>query len=1167
MKNKIEDLIETLNPKQKEAVLSDKNTVVSAGAGSGKTLVLALRYVRLILEGKADVENILTVTFTRKAAAEMYERIYSLLLQFQDDPLIETQLPRFDRARISTLDSFCTAIARDGSPRFGIPPSFTQDEYENQKLIHETSLRFLLQHSDNRVMKRLVLVEGFDRVVKDLFAALAEKYLPIGVEKDFEAMVSEQFFHLRSLLLGSLESIEVICERILSLDDKAAKAIADACQAIGTSLGEIRALTASMREEGPPREPGDGPVAHQKAARIVDGVSLSKRTGNSKKADVILYKGCVDEYNQVAERIADIAATLDERGYLEELFSLCSQFQNDIHREKQRRGVLSYADVQSMALETLRGNDSLRDFYKRKFRYIMIDEFQDNNKQQKELLYLLAERPDRRNDSPLVDDLDAGKLFFVGDEKQSIYRFRGADVSVFRELGEELAGPSGRAVSLSTNYRSEPDLVGFFNSFFGSVFENSQEKYEARFEPLTGREAWSAFPPKVALFYKPYEEGEGEAPLPNGEAILPSDEAEAFHIARYIEECVESGLFVPVKREDSRAVRYSDFALLMRSTGNQVIYERMFRRFGIPYTTQNVRTLFLEAPANDIYNLLQCVVYPEDRSAYAGLLRSPLVNVSDPFFVRLMMDDAPAFAFDPDNPTEMKRGEGPRDFTVDREDRVRYEKGMQMYRDVREKADTAPLTELIYDVWYTYGYRYLILKEPSLHSYLEFYDYLWSLAAEADRRGDSLAVFLDFLRSNLGKYEKLEDLEILKDNPEGVRIMTVHKSKGLEFPVVILANMGNIGRRGDERRAPFYLCDEFGLTFNLTEEDESGQKKRRYNYFYSRAEEEDKKKELAELKRLLYVAATRAQFQLILSGVHNRRNRNESETSSNLLNIALRAFENIGSEGPTVTVERIMDITEKDIHNHTAARNGSDLQSMVRLYENASVIEYRYPKKEHAAIEFDSSPGSEAAVGPDGQLGSDADMEPHAPVQGSGGGTALSGGAEFGTLCHYILEQMLDSWSTGGKTGDFAGIIDLLPPSLTAPFPPKKRDSVIQEAAALAGNFFTSEAGALLRNAVAVETEVPFLLREVGPAGGKEGDEGERFINGRIDLIIEGAEKVTIIDFKSDHTVVPEQYRRRMELYRQAVEALFEDTGKQVECALYYLRRRQMVPTSSPPPA
>lgn len=1096
-------MTEELNDRQKAAISSQKNTVVKAGAGSGKTTVLALRYVRLITEGLADVENILTVTFTRKAAAEMYERIYTMLSEQARDPHVVEQLAAFDKARISTLDSFCTSIVREYAGLYGITPTFVQDQYEVSRMTEQTALSFILEHQDDEVIKRLIRDAGFEAVWKELFVEAALAYLPLGIDRDFAAMNARQELHLRERLDAVFSEAGHVISEIVSIDGGAGKTVRNAQDALRV-LPDLRTL--KDRLDGTSEQ-------YRKLKEVVESCTF-RLPGKTSNPELLRFKELAEKCRDLFDEISLIAVALSGKQERDRLFELLDLFKTRVHREKRSRGVLSYPDVQQMAVAVLRENRDIRDYYKQKYRYIMIDEFQDNNALQKDLLYLLAENRQSHQERPSAANLEQGKLFFVGDEKQSIYRFRGADVSVFRRLGEELENNGGESIDLAANYRSEPELVDFFNVLFPGVFRDAEEEYEARFEPLESGSESHKISPRISLFYKPFDQN-------TEEGIISSDDAEAYYLASFIRRIVENRELEISDNGKTRYAGYDDIAILLRSTSNQVKYERMLRRFDVPYVTGSVRTLFLEAPVNDIYHLLQLAVYPEDRIAYAGLLRSPFVGISDSAVVRILLEEQAPFCWEP--------GRAP----VPEEDQEKYTLGRELYFAIRSQIDAVPITDLISAVWYRYGYRYMILKKPAYHGYLEFYDYLWHLAYQSELRGECTAEFLDFLRNNLGKFERLEEMELPKDIEAGVQIMTIHKAKGLEFPVVILANMGNTGRKGEEKRAFFHISEEYGLTFNLPDEHASAGNAAKVNYFYNLVEEENRKKELAEVKRLLYVGATRAESHLFFSGVHNRNNRGANGRTVSLLNLALDSLgldwsgEGITGELPEgITVETIGNVSEDDLQRHSRALREIDREKIDSFYKKARKITFSFRKKEFSAVDFDYTELSGIPdEGAEGIRVAESEEE----------GTA----AAFGTLCHFILEQRIQNRYDR----------DSIPSSLLRAFPEGEHKTVVQSAESLAQNFFSSALGERLAQARTVETELPFLLR-------KEEEQGEIFINGRVDLFFEDEQRGYIVDFKTDGEVVPEIYMERMSVYREALHAI---THKPVISYLYYLRHSRII--------
>ncbi|MEA1911466.1 MAG: 3'-5' exonuclease, partial [Spirochaetota bacterium] len=719
---------------------------------------------------------------------------------------------------------------------------------------------------------------------------------------------------------------------------------------------------------------------------------------------------------------------------------------------------------------------------------------------------------------PGASELEQDKLFFVGDEKQSIYRFRGADVSVFKGLSKELTSSGGKALVLGTNYRSEPDLINFFNKVFGLVMKDAEAPFEAEFESLGSRDSVVGVTPEISIFYKPESKVKGD--------FLHNNEAEAWYIAKFIKDKVETKSMIILKNGSLVSAGYDDFLILMRSTSNQIMYEKYFRKLNIPCTVQGVRALFMEAPVNDIYNLLQLLIYPGDLVSYAALLRSPFVNLSDDITAAILLDKNDAFSL-----SDIRELEG---VSPGEEDIIKYNNAMDLYISLTAKVDFIPVADLIRVIWYEGGYRNYLMSNKEYHGYLEYYDYLKTLAVRSDERGDCLAVFLDFIRDNLGKYEKLPDLELLRDETAGVQLMTIHKSKGLEFPVVIVANTGNTGRPGGV--SPYYISDDFGIT--LKYESRSGGKA---NYFYDHAKDLEDQKDLAENKRILYVAMTRAQSHLIISGGHNSKSKNsESATGQKvLLNMVLKGIGWDGEPGSLSSevfkkyIKIIPDVTGREINSVKGPSSDIDLDKIRSDYKNCETIERISKRDTWSVSEINLlytgtiDPGfinSEKLT----SLESDRFLtEEHF--------------AAFGTYCHKIIESNLKGFTDNV----------VLSPSFST-FQESQKKFLEKDAQKLASNFLTSIFAMKLKKG-SFESELSFLLN-IGNS------EKPVFINGQIDLLIEKNDEVVIVDFKTDKYQNPEEYAVQMFLYRQAAREIY---NKPVLSYLFYLRDGRAVKVDS----
>ncbi len=1097
----------TMDRDQEAAVRIDVNAVVSAGAGSGKTTVLAERYLRLVREGKADVETILTLTFTRKAAAEMHERIYLRLLSDQRDSRVAENLPRFDRAQISTLDSFCGQIARADAARFGIPPDFSTDEERVAALVEEVAMEFLLVNRRHRALVELVEQNGFEKVWRECLLPLGLDFFHVSAATDFVAMLNSQESRLTEEMERIYRQVNEFRNAALALDPSAGKRAAE----LLAWFERLSDWTERL---------GDGDLDSIAAeARGPSGINLG---GRSTKRDLVLAKEIVQQLRPLCAAAQEIVGSIRLLPETGELFELVADFEATLRRAKQKQALLSFADVMGMAVAILRDNLELRRYYQERFSHILIDEFQDNNSLQRDLLFLLSARPEhnRAGGIPAATELEPGKLFFVGDEKQSIYLFRGADVSVFKGLSSEISEIGGSYLSLRTNYRSHPSLIRFFNAVFPSIMEPSDRTFEAEFQPLESREENpESVEPVIRFLYRPFDTDEDRAADPE---LLHRDDAEAYAIAKFIDSSVRGGRTLTVEAGGrKRAATFDDFAILLRSGSNQIRYERMLRVFDIPYTSQTIRSLFLEAPLNDLYAALQLVVYPYDRTAYAALLRSPLVHLSDAGLVRVLLTHRRPFEHcDLDDP-----------------DDSRYQLGCRLYRRLCDLADRVPIVELLRVLWYDFGYRYTLLRDPAYHTYLEYFDYFCALA---ERSGAStLAEFLDLVRPHLGRYEKLPELTVLHEQVRGVQIMTIHKSKGLEFPVVILANTGNTGRSEGVGSRPFYVHPHYGLTFNLMPSERAAASSSRVNYFYSLGKSERQDRELAELKRLLYVGMTRAQSHLVVSGVHHKNNR---RSDSALLNIFLRGIENFsdGTPGFRFETEEIPEVRSAEFFRRRGRSAVPQLPAAIELYRAAETVERSFARSRTTVTELNAakvrSEEEEATTLP--SVSCDPILEER-KIESS-----------FGTLCHAILRRRIEGTLVRLDQVDPNMIREFGLAGLSEQLSNADLALVVEDAWRLAESFVGGDAGGVLDGAVEVQTEVPFVMRRTDAAH-------ELMIHGQIDLLVRRTDEIVVVDFKTDRMMRPDEYAVQLELYREAAPDLLAEEGGRglpVRTLLFYLR-------------
>lgn len=1132
-----------LDEHQLEAVYCDKNCVVSAGAGSGKTTVLSYRFLRLVLEGKADCDQILTLTFTRKAAREMRERIHRQLLAFNEDPYIAMQLAKFPDATIATLDSFCSTILRCDSTSYGIAGDFAIDDEQNTKSAIRCANALMEERVFSEGAKILSELYTPDNLVENMLVRLVSDhyYLPKKVDENLSDtlvdMVREQYY-------DNLVSFTNLLERYASFGEAP------------KTLLQVRTISHTLLEEM-----GKGLDDQGLFDLLASERFFFRKPGAGNGDDFAFLRETTEEFRLLRSKLCVALSVLLNQHKLASVVAFVREYVQSYQREKRKTGILTFSDVSSLAVEILKNNLTLRSYFKSKFRYIMIDEFQDNNEQQKELLYLLSEKEEEESEGiPLPSALKGDKLFFVGDEKQSIYRFRGADVRVFKHLNEELGKVGGEALSLDTNYRSEPALIELFNRMFPDVMENQGESYEADFTCLGSREPTEGIEPTCTVLVKPLRkekkkekenntenntdkandsdednnlasEQKPEKEKPDKEKDeeqenADSADAEAVAVASLMVRMFTTDDYLIPSDDGPRRPNPSDMALLMRSTGNQLSFEKAFRKYSIPYTLQAARSLMLEAPANDLYAMLQLTLYPGDKLSYMCVLRSPFCNISDEgVYAALTHYSESLHPFT----------EGP---SLDDEDRIRYQGCSSFFSQLCEKVKTASFSELMQFLWYESGYYLSLAAKPEYQMYLEHFTFLYRLAQVKEGQGISLSQFLDFIRDNLGLNERLDDLDVLKEKGEGVQIMTIHKSKGLEFPIVFLGNCGSVGRGGagntimpfGEVMLPSFMSSTYHVSETKVEEATSAA------LLFS--DEDEKLYELAELKRLLYVALTRSETHLVISGYFTKANRNVTGDKPDT-NHLLMCCHTLGIDIQDPYLQQgmlssyaIEDIPEHSLYSGMAGDENRHMNAAARWYgspaKEADLRPLRYAvtslyAQEHREGEF--------PLGfPLPLLSSDALLE---EVKQD----AFSVSADFGTFVHGMCEAMILKQP---MEDEFA----LMPKRLYILLTAKQRKVLYSDALLLCNNFLQSDIYKQHVEGNVPRCEVKFFSSVVH-------EDRDVVVEGSIDLLVETVDEMLVIDFKTDRYRMPERHRSQLELYMQAIQKIYE---RPVRSCVTYLR-------------
>ena len=805
-----------------------RDIAVSAGAGTGKTRVLVERFIGLLRASR--IPEIVAVTFTEAAATEMRNRVRAVVMARDD---LRDHRDDLDSAVIGTIHGLCLEILRRYPVEAGIDPRrrvLAEDESE-LLLLGAATEALEAAASDPERPGALALGElGIFQLRALLPQMLARRD---DVEAALGAIPGDDLPAWREgvqdLLAGGqqgpLEAARAPVRRALDwLTDRRQPAADDA---LSRQLDELLPRLGDPLA-GDWQDWGER-LAAARSLRVAGG---SKGAWSADPAEV---RDQLRAIREAAREIASLPAWNEHDDLaLRVVWELGAIFRDACQRygeAKRQQRALDFLDLEIEAVRLLRDHPRVVLDLRQGIRHLMVDEVQDTNPLQALLIELLigdAAHPD----SP--------HLFLVGDAKQSIYRFRGADVGQFNRLRAQIAGRGGDLLSLSRSFRAHDALVGRLNQIFTPLFRESG----TAMEEMVGRGGDS--PPGPHLTIR-----EVAKKLVDGTTTVGGERrrTEADLVAGEIESLLAGRQTVWAADEQRyRELRPSDVAILLRRLANLHTFEQSLELRGIPYQTPRGAGFFTRPEVMDLTNLLGWLAEPEDEMALAGALRSPLFMVDDPTLLRLREGHrsiAAGLAAPPD-PAAPSDSERHRRHAWRVLSRLRQEAGREPVAELLERALVESGVEA--------AWAPLAGGDQALAN-------IRKLAAMARTLGEySLAEFAAYLVGRRDEQEAREGLAGL-DRSDAVQLMTVHAAKGLEFPVVFVPEAHLAARPRSE--AISWRRRE-GISVTLSRE--RGQGARRRPGFYGYLAELDAEEEREEHGRLLYVAATRAADYLFVSG-------------------------------------------------------------------------------------------------------------------------------------------------------------------------------------------------------------------------------------------------------------------------------------------------------------
>lgn len=800
-----------------------RDVLVVAGAGAGKTTTLTARYLTLLSDG-IDVRAIVAVTFTRRAAREMRGRIRREIARNLKEPaLSEAERRRWeschrqmDAARISTIHALCAEILAAHPAESAIEPGFV--------ILQEGESLLLRAEAIDETIDRMGADPTFDAIFELLTVKALRKVLKTALERRLD--VAEAWAEAAEThAVAALDALREGCRAWVTADEtlnrvRALHAAMDYART--SSAARADALFAHLFTNAPLLHQFDEALAQERwidaASSLTEYVTNVKQVGVNDNWGIHRPKSEVQNLKRSAELSLPFAPTLDPRTDVRLLAArphlrrvldhACTRYAE----HKRARHALDHDDLEERALDLLRDDDAVRDLWNRRIAALLVDEYQDSNPRQVRLFELLAGR--------------SGARFGVGDPRQSIYAFRGANPHTMQREVNRL-GESGLVAPLTVTRRAHAALVEPINRLAATLFGDDDV----------------ATPALRTARAQPDE----PIPAPWVELLLVKGTREAgANIG------AATALANRLIRLHGRGVAWAKIAVLCRDRASILPYEDALENAGIPYESGASAGFRQRPEIRDVLNALVAITNPGDNLALFGLLRSPAMGLDDGEIVTLMSADAaPARLRTSRHPppgalwSALTRGESPE-----------ARRAAAIVERLHARAGRLPVASL-------------------LQRFLDETGYLSALALAGQTRAQrNLAKLVDDALSSsiVDAGEYLADLERRRaidvreeeapaDEVIAVRLMTVHAAKGLEFPVVVLGNASHAPPPGNEI---LRIDEEYGLLFGP---DRGGA---RSSVLFDRAKSRAREVEEAESRRILYVAATRARDLIIVNGAYTK---------------------------------------------------------------------------------------------------------------------------------------------------------------------------------------------------------------------------------------------------------------------------------------------------------
>lgn len=848
---------------QQAITTTGSNLLVAASAGSGKTTVLIERLVNRIKEHGYNVDDFLVVTFTEAAASELKQRLRSKiteeLIRDPNNKHLRSQLPKIGTSYISTFHAFCNQVIKRFFYLIDFDPIYRiSDDVESLVLEHGTLDALIEELFEKDDKKFLLIYERFNQKLNNdyfvnLFLDIYHRLRALPYKEAFEELTKRVYETTTDFsnwiyydrLKASIKSKVQEAKNHILKANELSKEHHHSYQEIFPSDYEIFNTIEKLIENdfdrcfnyiqdiGFERFPTKG-VKHLDE----DIKALIK---DYRDRGIEIYKDLKKNYFSFSAQ-SQIKFIRANQTIVEALFYTLRLFDERFKQVKRSKGVVDFADLEELALKIILESDQAKEYYRQHFKEILIDEYQDTNSMQEEIIKAIS---------------SGNNVFMVGDVKQSIYRFRNAEPEIFQAKYLDFRkGKNGKLINLNENFRSRQEILAFVNFLFCQLMD--LQTFEIDYDDLAklvfGQTDYLTKPlegPFIHLHL--IDKVSLEITL---EESFEKAKIEAKHVAQVIRDLIDNSTQVyDLKRKELRPIRYSDIVILSRTKNNQEVYHEVFKEYNIPLLTPELSGYFNSIEVLTVISILNIIDNPLQDIHLLATLRSPIFNITEKDLIEIKVNSTA------DNYYLMVKDyveKGPNE-----ELRQKLTYFLDTLHEWREYSLTNSLTELLFKIYHETNYYEFVSGLIAGKQRQANLDLLYERAKLYEElSSNSLFKFIQLVRFFEEVETDLTQARTLSDNEDMVRFMTMHKAKGLEFPVVFVVDLNRKYNLADEKKA--ILWDRhLGLAFSYFDST--------YRVSYNTIlqnllKEEIRRKQLAEELRLLYVAMTRAKEHLYLVG-------------------------------------------------------------------------------------------------------------------------------------------------------------------------------------------------------------------------------------------------------------------------------------------------------------